>query len=143
MATGSGEPEDCLLLYDIAKDEWEIIEKDIGVGGGGQGVTGPDDCIHLMGGYKDQNKNRKYNVKKREWSEGTRMTKKRWHGRAAIDSTGKIYLYGGYVDRCISSSDMSIYDPKKKEWSSGTPMPSTNAFFAGELNEYLIYLITI
>jgi len=79
------------------------------------GVTGQDGCIHLFGGEKGGNKHRIYDENERKWSEGTPMTKKRLYGGAAIDPTGKIYLYGGF-DGNNYLKDMSIYDPEKKEW---------------------------
>jgi len=57
------------------------------------------------------------------------MPKERWHGGAAIDHTGKTYIFGRYGGSNWLK-DMIIYDSEKKEWTSGNDISAANHFFA-------------
>jgi len=137
LATGAD--DDWLVIYDPVTDEWEILEKEIGVGSGAHGLTGTDGNIHLFGGRIGKDRYRIYEVKKREWREETRMPKKRWFGGSAIDPKGMIYIYGGCWDD--GYNDMIIYDSEQKKWTRGQDIPCIKKHFGCAFDEEGITIV--
>jgi len=84
----------------------------------------------LFGGAYGGDKYRIYDLKKRLWRECVNMPKKRNCGGSAIDTTGKIYVYGGYWNAFYK--DMVVFDHEQNEWIRGPDMPAVNRWFAGE-----------
>jgi len=123
----TGDPDDWLLVYDKSKNEWEILDKAVGIGIGPQGVAGKDDTIHLFGG----DKYRIYNMKKEERVDRSNEDVKEERVWRRSD---RYFVYGGRGGG-EEYKDMIIYDAEEKEWARGKNMPSINFSFSSAYDE--------
>lgn len=77
------------------------------IGGDNEIVNGPMRAIE------------RYDVNKNEWTRLAPMTQRRQNSAVTI-LDGKIYVIGGYKDRCLKS--VECYDPILDEWTSVASM---------------------